>query len=92
MYRATAMSALGSDDILDVVENMTGQRQSKRSHESFAVHWRKDAGLLYYEMRPDGRYRIMRNGTQASAGIFHTLAGARGKIASEASRAKREAV
>lgn len=84
------MSALGPDHIPDVVDAMAGESpKARRSHHSsFVVHWRKKAGLLYYEKQTNGRYFILRHGVKAVGMDYATLAGARGRIAWEARREK----
>lgn len=86
MYRPEAMSALGPDHKKDVTELMGFTRQaSKKTGVGFVIHWRKQAGLLYYERQTNGRFAIKRYGQKAfpfEKG-YATEAGARGRIAWE---------
>lgn len=44
--------------------------------------------MIYWEKRKDGRYTLKQNGQPFCNEVYHTLAGARGRISLEAKREK----
>jgi hypothetical protein len=86
------MSALGADAVPDTCDLMAGKRSHATEGEGmareFVVNWRKAAGLPYYERLTNSRYVVKVNGQRIDHMDYATEAGARGRIAMEARRAK----